>query len=239
MAMNLKHIVFLILLNILSAPLFGQNSAMREYRFDVGDFNKLNVNNSISVVYRCNPDSAGIVKFKTSDEVVASDILFSNNGKGSVSVSLDFDFVAGTPLPVINIYSSGLDKITNSGDSLVIVENLAPREKFSAVLIGNGRLDVKDVSMAKIDASIRSGNGTINIDGNCREGKLNIVGTGTISAERLKCTNCKASIVGTGNINCDVVETLNIQGMGSGRVQYVSQPEQIRSRAAGIKHGRK
>lgn len=229
----MKHI-FITLLT-LAAPIIGMGQSTQRYELKVNDFKELRVDNDIAVDYYCNPDSAGYAVF-TATDAQSGWVLFDNNGRGKLSVQTDTDYPAGEKMPRIRVYSSSLEKVVNSGDSLVKVYNLPAADKFKAVLIGNGRLSVPGVEASTIEASIHSGNGQLTIEGRCTEAKLHLVGTGTILADRLEAVKIKATVVGTGHIGCSPSEAITVMGAGSGSVLYKQAPPTIKSRGVGIKH---
>lgn len=229
----MKHI-FITLLT-LAAPIIGMGQSTQRYELKVNDFKELRVDNHIPVDYYCNPDSAGYAVF-TATDAQSGWVLFDNNGRGKLSVQTDTDYPAGEKMPRIRVYSSSLEKVVNSGDSLVKVYNLPAADKFKAVLIGNGRLSVPGVEASTIEASIHSGNGQLTIEGRCTEAKLHLVGTGTILADRLEAVKVKATVVGTGHIGCSPSEAITVMGAGSGSVLYRQAPPTIKSRGVGIKH---
>ena len=229
----MKHI-FITLLT-LAAPIIGMGQSTQRYELKVNDFKELRVDNDIAVDYYCNPDSAGYAVF-TATDAQSGWVLFDNNGRGKLSVQTDTDYPTREKMPRIRVYSSSLEKVVNSGDSLVKVYNLPAADKFKAVLIGNGRLSVPGVEASTVEASIHSGNGQLTIEGRCTEAKLHLVGTGTILADRLEAVNVKATVVGTGYIGCSPSEAITVMGAGSGSVLYKQAPPTIKSRGVGIKH---
>ncbi|MDE6199602.1 MAG: DUF2807 domain-containing protein [Muribaculaceae bacterium] len=230
----MKHI-FITLLMALGATSAVTAQSVQHYELKVNDFKELRVDNHIPVDYRCNPDSAGYAVFNATD-AQAGWVIFDNNGRGKLSVQTDTDYQPGQPMPHITVYSSSLEKVVNSGDSLVRVNNLPASDKFKAVLIGNGRLSVPGVEASTVEASIHSGNGQLTIEGRCTEAKLHLIGTGTILADRLEAVKVKATVVGTGNIGCSPSESITVMGAGSGSVLYKQAPPSIKSRGVGIKH---
>lgn len=230
----MKHIFITFLITLTAVGSAAAQSTQR-YELKVNDFTELRVDNHIPVDYCCNPDSAGYAVFNATD-AQAGWVLFDNNGRGKLSIQTDTDYPAGEKLPRIKVYSSSLEKIVNSGDSLVKAYNLHATDKFKAILIGNGRLSIPGVEASKIEASIHSGNGQLTIEGRCTEAKLHLVGTGTILADRLEAVKVKATVVGTGQIGCAPSEAITVMGAGSGKVLYRQAPPTIKSRGVGIKH---
>lgn len=205
------------------------------YTIKVDDFSELNVVNAINVDYVCSTDSAGLAVFDATPDM-ASLLMFSNNGKNRLTIQTATDGVKYTGLPTVRVYSNFLTKVENSGDSLVRVLTVAPGPKFTATLIGNGRLSVRDITANQVDASIKTGNGQMAVSGKCQNANLHNTGAGSIQADGLVATNTKCSVVGTGTIGCYVKENLSVQGMGTGKVYYVGEPSKIKNRSMGIKY---
>ncbi|MBD5257570.1 MAG: hypothetical protein HDS52_02615 [Barnesiella sp.] len=223
------------LLIALTASVASFAQTKQHYELKVNDFKELRVDNSVPVDYYCNPDSAGYAVFDATD-AQASWILFDNNGRGKLVIQTDADYPTGEKIPRVRVYSTSLQAVTNSGDSLVKVNNLPSMDKFKATLIGNGRLSIPGVQASSVDAALRSGNGQLTVEGRCTNANLHLVGTGTILADRLDAVKVKASVVGTGSIGCNPSEAITVMGAGSGKVYYRKTPPTVKSRGVGIKH---
>lgn len=233
MKLRLTILAFIICTTIATV---SAQSALQRYELDVKDFNTLIVDTHIRIDLKCCPDSAGKAVFYATN-TQSDEIFFSNNNKGRLTLSRD-PSAGNDRSPFITLYSSGIKKIVNSGDSLVKIDGIETTEKFQAIIIGNGRLVVHNVKAPEVDASIRSGNGQLIIDGSTTKATLNLIGTGTIQADHLDCVNCKASVVGTGTIGANPSESITIMGMGSGNVWYRTVPPTIKSRGIGLHHGK-
>ena len=216
--------------------LFGfigvQAADLVKYELNVGEFHELKVTDGLNVVYSCNPDSAGLAVF-TSPSSQASAFIFNNN-KGKLSMKISTENVGVTNLPVVTVYSTYLTKIENAGDSLVKVVNVANGPKFTAKLIGNGRMSVQGVKATEVTAALSTGNGTLVINGECEHVNFNFTGTGVIQADGLEAQTASVKAGGTGSIGLWAVKTLSVMGMGSTKVYYKGNPE-IKNRSVGIK----
>lgn len=231
----MKHL-HLILFSLLVASLGSLAQTPQRYTLKVNDFTHLEVDNNIRVDYYANSDSAGFIVFDATPEL-ASRIYIADNGKGKVDIQCCADCTDNMQFPAVKIYSTQLNKIVSSSDSLVTVNNNPPVEKFEANLLGNGRLSCRNVQAPKVTARLATGSGQLTVTGNCTIANLSLTGVGSINADGLKAVKGKAVVMGTGIIGCDFSEELSISGIGSGRVEYRSLPAKIKSHALGIKHG--
>lgn len=201
-----------------------------EYHQSVGEFTKLSVQDSISVVYRCVPDSAGTVAFKA-DRKFADAIMFSvNNNELKVRVSTE---AVGNPeLPVIYVYSKFLEGVSNSASGTVKVIAPAPVPRFSANIVGNGAIEVTGLKASGVKAKINTGNGCISLQGECDWAKFNMVGTGTIQADNLKADTVDCKCLGSGTIGCWPEFKLNTNCLGSTKIYYKGDPA-VRKKGGG------
>ena len=205
-----------------------------KYELKVNEFHELKVVDGINVVYSCNPDSAGLAVFTCPSDEAAAFIFNNPKGKGVLSMQLSTESIGRKNMPVVYVYSTFLTKVENSGDSLVKVLNVAKGPKFSAQLIGNGRLVVKDVKATEVNAGISTGNGTLVIAGECELAKIKLVGTGVIQADELKADEVSVKASGTGSVGVWPLESLSVSGVGSTKVYYKGEPK-IKNRTLGIK----
>ncbi len=205
---------------------------LRRYELEVQDFNELIVVEGLRVDYKCNPDSAGFIRFVTTPDI-ASVLMFTNN-KSRLEMQISTDGIDYDNLPLITVYSRFLSRVENSGDSLVRVLSLQPAPNLKVRLIGNGGLAVHGIDATNLDASLDTGNGTITLNGKATKAKYSLVGTGSIQADELDADWIKCSLLGTGFIGCSPRSALNIVGASSGKVYYKGTPK-ITNRSIGVK----
>ena len=217
----LKRILSLI---AITASILAVNAEeLKRYEIDVKDFSELKVIEGLAVDYKCSEDSAGMAVFTTSPDM-ASLLMFTNN-KNKLEIQISTDGIDYQGLPKITVYSRFLNKVENSGDSLVRVLSVAPSPSFKARLIGNGTLSVHGIDTNTLDGSLATGNASAT---------LSLVGTGSIQADELDADDIKCSLLGTGYIECNPLKTLNVVGASSGKVYHKGSPK-IKSRAIGVK----
>lgn len=207
-------------------------SGLVKYELKVNEFHELKVVDAIRVVYSSSTDSAGMAVFTCPSEQ-ASALMFNNKG-GKLSMQISTESVGSKDLPVVYVYSSYLNKIENSGDSLVKALRIAECPKFTAALIGNGRLSVPEIKATEVEAAIKTGNGTLVIGGKCQKANIKFVGTGVIQADELEAVDVSVKAHGTGAIGVWPQKELSVSGVGSTKVYYKGNPE-IKNRAAGVK----
>ncbi len=225
----LKH--FLSLLTVAACALSGLAAEPQTYRMEVQDFNELQVIDALDVVYRCNPDSAGMAVFTATPDVVPV-IIFSNN-KSKLKIQINSDTrPLPAKFPVITVYSNYLSAVENSGSGTVKVETLAPGAQFKARIIGNGTLIADNIHATQTEGSLDTGKGRLVLNGETRSAKFKNIGTGSIEASDLKAETVSVTILGTGPVECLASQELNVKGIGSGKV-YVKGNPTVKKRSIG------
>ncbi len=219
----MKKIIITAVSLIIAGAFHYVNAQVKKYTLDVREFHELEVVDGINVDYECNPSKAGKVEFETTPELAPA-ILFDPS-KGKLAIKLTTSDYPYRNLPTVKVYSSYLTKVQNAGDSTVRVLVSAGMPEFSAKVIGNGHLSVRDARATKINASILTGHGTMSIFGKCEKAALKCVGGASfLQADELEAKEVKCTVSGTGTINCYPLDKLNVSGLGSGSVLYRGNP---------------
>lgn len=219
----------LVLCSILLA---GTAAFAETFRIPVGEFNELKVNDNINVVYSNNPDSIGFIVFETKNEYASYVLTDINKGKLKIEMAQE---AASVKMPTIYVYSSFLSTVENSKAGEVTVKDVKPTAKFTAEQQGNGTIIIENVDATTIDLKIITGKGKIIAKGKCTNLNIKNIGTGDIDAMELVAPNVKTNIMGTGSIYCNATKTLNISGLGSGKVYYHGNPIISKSKLGNIK----
>lgn len=206
------------------------------YKVTVQEFDELLVEHGINVNYKCNADSAGTAVF-TATPQMTSLILFSNpSGRLKIELSPEVKKNPPSGLPTVTVYSSYLTKVENRGDSVVNVLTNRPGPFMKVRLEGNGSVNVYDVHVTTLDASLGHSRGDITVTGICKDAKLGITGKGKIFAGDLKATNVKCSLFGSGEVWCWISGgELTLQGLSAATVYYKGDPVNIKKRSSGVK----
>ncbi len=220
----------------MSAMAFSVTAQSKHHVINVGDFTEVKVVSNINVDYVASTDSAGMICFTADDDAVVN-LIEASLKKGRLRIAVKNDenkSVTGVDLPTLRIYSSFLQKVENEGDSTVRVLTSTPVPNFSARLIGNGALVVREVKATSVDCSLLTGHGRMAVYGSCTDARFNLAGTGIIQADGLQAVNANCFATGTGEIGVNA-QKIKISGAGSGTIYYTGNPAITKSLAIGIK----
>lgn len=233
----MKHRILSIIAAILVACGYAAaEEAIERYEIKVGNFNELSLVDGINVVYHCSEDSAGLAVFDASKNV-ADKLIFDTSKEGRLVIEKQFheEQELVRDLPTVHVYSKFLTLVKNSGDSTLIVASVAPTQQFKAVIIGNGRIVVRDVHCNKFDGAIKTGNGQIVVSGKCDNASLSNTGVGNIQADALEAKEASCRFFGTGSTGVWATGTLIIKGMFPGNLYYKGTPKKIKNYSMGVK----
>lgn len=223
----------LFLMATVFGAVFSVSAQSGLYKLDVGDFSELKVSDGINVEYYNSIDSAGWAYFEC-DPATAQMLMFTNK-KNTLTIQVASDGVVVKDLPTVKVYSMTLQKVENSGDSLVTVKRMVPVREFKGSVVGNGTLVVDDVRTHKASFAVRTGNGHLVANGTTRQANLRNVGTGKLEASGLQAEDVKFNILGTGPIDCNASVALSVSGAGTGKVFYGGTPSKISNHSFGVK----
>lgn len=223
----------LFLIASVCGSFISANAQSGLYKLDVGDFSELKVSDGINVEYYNSIDSAGWAYFEC-DPATAQMLMFTNK-KNTLTIQVASDGVVVKDLPTVKVYSMTLQKVENSGDSLVTVKRTVPVREFKGSVVGNGTLVIEDVRTHKASFAVRTGNGHLVANGITRQAHLRNVGTGKLEASGLKAEDVKCNILGTGPIDCNASVALSVSGAGTGKVFYGGTPSKISNHSFGVK----
>ncbi|MBP3738584.1 MAG: DUF2807 domain-containing protein [Muribaculaceae bacterium] len=221
----MKRYIVTLISFLLVMPILAQLPSRRVVK--VGDFNDLHLIDNVNVDYRCNSDSAGLVVLHATQQM-ADLFILNNNGKGKLSIQTATEAINVTGLPTLTVYSTGLTSAENSGDSTLTLHGLKPMDKFTITLGDNGQVLAAGIHATTLDCRIFTGNGLIQVTGQCSQLKTKLVGTGTIDAEHVQARAVQCRMTGTGTVRCTLNGgELNVRGSGAGRVYYHGKPSKV------------
>lgn len=229
--MKLKSIITGVCLTLVSVA-----AAKGPLNLQTHDFQELRVRGPLNVEYVSQPDSAGLIVISGPvDEQLSWVEAASSGRKLTLRMNIPAEEVT-TPqnLPSVRVYSSYLTKIDNEGDSTVILNSPSAGAQFSARIIGNGRISVRNIKAGEVNASILSGHGIIALSGDCNKASLKLTGTGVIQADALRATDAYVWTTGTGTVGVWAVKNISIKGAGSGTV-YIKGTPVIKQKTIGVK----
>lgn len=224
--MKLKNRLLISVLMVAMASLVSM-AQEKLHVVKVGDFKRLSLVDNINVNYRCNPDSAGLAVF-TSTQEIANDIIFRLSDSGRLTIQVEDETERTAQLPNMTVYSSSLEEAENAGDSTLRLSGLPMMPLFKVRLLDNGKIIARNLRASKLELHLLSGKGKIIASGKCDELALRLVGTGEIQADQVVATDVSCRIMGTGSIGCHVDGgILKVNGSGTGKVYYKGTPSKV------------
>ena len=224
--MTMKKLFALL---IMLAAFCGLKAAEgRPHVLKVGNFTALEVINDLNVACRFNPDSAGMVRFVCPEEIVDA-VLFEIRGN-KLKVMISPDFIDKTEdLPSITVYADMLESVRSESARRVLVDSPAKCPSFKAILVGNGKLDIRNLNTPRFIGTLGTGSGALTVNGTGGDTLLKLVGAGAILSHELESTKVTCHLLGGGKILCNPIDELVIKGMGSTKVYYRKKPGKIKN----------
>lgn len=218
--MKLRQLILIITSLALPAVMWGKQN---DYEVRLGQFDRIQIDDNVNVIYRCVPDSTGYAAWSGDGRFDNSFIFTNNNGK--LRIQVQTEDVDDPELPVLRIYSDFLTYVATSSCLETRIENPAATPSLKVTLIGNGTLVVHGITVTKLSATLNTGNGHISLTGKARQANYKMIGTGSIQADLLEAERVKCNILGSGSIGCWPVDVLNVGGIGSTKIYYRGSPD--------------
>lgn len=195
----------------------------KEFTLPVGQFSKVQVDDNVNVIYIGGDGTPSRVRYE-GDQKYAKAFLITDKGD-KLRIQVETAFVADPELPTLYVYSDFLKQASISSESTLKIDTAAPCSEVSLSIMGNGNIVANNLKATKISAAVKSGNGTISIEGHCQKANFTMIGNGTIQADRLEAAEVECKILGTGSIGCWPVNELKVRGIGSTKIYYKGDPE--------------
>lgn len=223
-----KNILTLIVAAFCMA--ISASATIREVQ--MGVFTKLQVNDDINVVYSTRPDSIGFVQYESAGFPNNAFIITRN--KETLKIEVDSEYESKENKPTIYVYSQFLESVSNEGNGVVRILDVAAVPSLTLKTWANGKIIANDLNITNLEAHISTGKGKIVVSGNVITASFKLTGTGEINADKLVVKDeGKCRIVGTGTIGCCVKGKLSVSGTGTGKVYYVGKPSSISKKTLG------
>lgn len=208
---------------IMAALLGCMQISAKEFKLPVGQFSKISVDDNVNVVYVGADGSPSRVTYE-GDQKYAKAFIISQKGN-KLRIQVETLFVDDPELPVLYLYSDFLENASLSSEATLTLKSVAPGSKLDLSVMGNGSIVAENIHATKIGASIKSGNGTITISGHCQTANFNMLGNGTIQADRLEAVTVNCKMLGQGSIGCWPTVELKVRGIGNTKIYYKGKPD--------------
>lgn len=195
----------------------------------LSDFTKVSLSHAFNVIYKVNPDSAGIVRIYAEENIMEMLSIKSEKGKLSMKLNSVRDPQFGVIL--VHMYSNALQEVKCDGSGTFEIQTPIESPEISLSVTGSGQIKAESVTCGVLEASV-GGSGDILVSGNVGFADLSVQGSGEIRALGLKAESGNAIVTGSGEIRCNVEKELKTVLTGSGKVYYEGKPA-IKSRTVG------
>lgn len=232
--MTRRFLILLTAILALCSPVAAEQT--HRYELNVGDFDRLVVDDGINVEYASTEDSVGTATYVASKRV-ADHLIFDTSKPGRLLIQKAFhgEGELVDSLPTVKVYSRFLTRVQNNGDSTVTVLRVASTPEFKATVIGNGTIVVRDIHCSRFSGAIKTGNGQLVVTGVCDKASFNNTGVGNIQADGLKSNEVSCRFFGTGTTGVWALQTLIVKGMFPGNLYYKGDPAKIKNYSMGVK----
>lgn len=214
----------------------GMAAQTRPYTIALTDFNELQLRGSVNVDHRISTDSAGLVVFDATEEMVPWIEAECKKGKMKINVDVPKELGAVQGLPTLRVYSTSLLRVENDGDSALRLLSPLHGPTFSARVVGNGVVSVRSVQVTDVSGGVMAGRGQLIIDsGKCLQASFTLAGTGNIQADGLAAVRVSCKCTGTGSVGVWAAEELSVNGAGSSTIYYRGDPVITKKISLGLK----
>lgn len=208
---------------ILAVLLGALQLSAKQFTLPVGQFSKISVDDNVNVVYVGADGSPSRVTYE-GDQKYAKAFIITHKGD-KLRIQVETIYVGDPELPTLYVYSDFLANASISAESTLTLKSVAPSTALDLSVMGNGSIVAEKIHATKIGASIKSGNGTISISGHCQTASFNMIGNGTIQADRLEAVTVTCKMLGQGSIGCWPTEELKVRGIGNTKIYYKGSPK--------------
>lgn len=212
------------ILSTLAFILVAVGLSAKEFTMPVGQFSKVQVDDNVNVIYIGGDGTPSRVRYDGDQKYARAFIINSNGDK--LRIQVETAYVEDPELPTLYIYSDFLKQASLSSESTLKIDQAAPCSEISLSLMGNGTIVANNLKATKVSAAVKTGNGTISINGHCQTAKFKMYGSGTIQADELEAAEVDCNpIIGNGSIGCWPVNELKVRGIGSTKIYYKGTPD--------------
>jgi hypothetical protein len=228
------------------------NKVIVKQAFPISQFDKIESNVSVSIIYSQNENSPVAILEMDSNIVKLFDVFVADN-KLIISLKEQFQH-CGYSANVLNLYcnsaqleaisltgSGNFKSFTNmSGENLTInitgsadikCENELIYNELNVQIAGSGDLELNG-KFEKTKGNI-TGSGDILLKGKSKTAHFGIAGSGSIDAADFEVDYLTTTLSGSGDIFADVKQSLDAKLVGSGSLTYKGNPQKINTEVTG------
>lgn len=117
------------------------------------------------------------------------------------------------------------------GDTIHVAVNTRELEEF--IIEGAGKFEITGVDSDEFDIKL-PGAASITVSGRCGELGISIAGAATVDAQHLICKEARVRISGTGTISLHASQSIDARVSGLGKIEVYGNPQEIDQRISGL-----
>ena len=219
---NIAILMFLVFILCVSctliSPRINGNGNIVLNEKTVSTFNR--INNVGSAVVRFHKSDEYRVVFSIDSNLVEYVEIVSENSILNIKMKNGGSYSYTEFL--VDVYSPVLTSVAISGSGSLTSTDIIETSTFETNVIGSGTIEVT-IESENFSSTI-TGTGIINVTGNSTYANINLSGSGHFNGIDFQIGSATVGISGTGNVNVFVIDNLNVNITGSGRLYYRGDP---------------
>ncbi len=200
----------------------GEGPVKEEIR-SIIDFNELEINGAIDVVFNQSKDYSVVVK---TNENLLEYIITELNGSKLVLKTKDGTNISSNDNIKVFVKGPEMNSIILNGSGSFVAKNHVKVDDINCDISGSGDIEFGDL-VCNTDSMTISGSGDIILsNGKSKSGDFAISGSGDISASNWKTKILEIAIHGSGSVEAFASKQLDVSISGSGDVLYNGDPKE-------------
>lgn len=206
------------------------NKNIVKKEFTVSDFDKINISDYNSVIYKQTKDTVLPLVIEIDDNIL--DQLEVEVKDGELNVRLDDSYTQASKF-VVYVSSPKLEKVHLGGAGNFKAEGKVELDKLSLSVSGAGNIIFQDLIVDSVKCSV-SGAGSIKLVGHANFSDCKVSGVGSIKASDLVTKESKCNVSGIGSIKVHAEDKLKANVSGVGGIKYKGNPQHVEKKESGV-----
>lgn len=226
--MKLTYLLYTVILTALTSCNFSTTSVegegpIKEENRTIIDFNEIEINGAIDVIFEQSKDYSVIVK--TNENLLEYIITELDGAKLLVKTKDDTNISSNDNIKVF-VKGPEMNSIILNGSGSFVAKNHVKVDDINCDISGSGNIEFGDLVCNTYSMNISGSGDIILSNGKSKSGDFAISGSGDISASNWKTKILEIAINGSGSVEAFALKQLDISISGSGDVTYKGEPKE-------------